>query len=80
MDADIVMFDNMKVPVLKKAVRMVEVARKRKGVKGPAIEVSGKINLDSIKQIARLGVDRISVGEITHSASALDISLDIVGV
>jgi len=78
MDVDIVMFDNMKVPVLKKAVRMVEMARKRKGVKSPAIEVSGKINLKSIKQIAHLGVDRISVGEITHSARALDISLDIV--
>jgi len=78
-DVDIVMLDNMKLPILKKAVRMVKVARDRKGAKSPAIEVSGKINLDSIKQIAHLGVDRISVGEITHSARALDISLDVVG-
>ena len=78
MDVDIIMLDNMKLPVLKKAVRMVKMARDRKGTKSPAIEVSGKINLKSIKQIAHLGVDRISVGEITHSARALDISLDIV--
>ncbi len=78
MDVDIVMLDNMKFPVLKKAVAMVRMSRQRRGTKSPAIEVSGKINLDSIKQIARLGVDRISVGEITHSARALDISLDIV--
>jgi len=55
-------------------------ARKRKGVKSPAIEVSGRINLNSIKKIAHLGVDRISIGEITHSARALDISLEVVGI
>ena len=80
MDVDIIMLDNMKLPVLKKAVRMVKMARDRKGTKSPAIEVSGKINLKSIKQIAHMGVDRISVGEITHSARALDISLEIVGI
>lgn len=80
MDVDIVMLDNMKLPVLKKAVRLIQVAGKRKGVKCPSIEVSGKINLENIKQIARLEVDRISVGEITHSVKALDISLEIAGV
>ncbi len=77
-DVDIVMLDNMRLPVLKKAVKMIRMKRGKKGAKSPAIEVSGKINLESIKKIARLGVDRISVGEITHSARALDISLDIV--
>jgi len=80
MDVDIIMLDNMNLPILRKAVRMVQLARKRKGVKIPAIEVSGRINLNSIKKIAHLGVDRISVGEITHSARALDISLEVVGV
>jgi nicotinate-nucleotide pyrophosphorylase (carboxylating) len=78
MDVDIVMLDNMKFPVLNRAVRLVQVARNRKTARSPAIEVSGKINLESIKQIAHLGVDRISVGEITHSVRALDISLEIV--
>ncbi len=80
MDVDIIMLDNMRLPMLKKAIRMVEVAGDRKRTKSPAIEVSGRINLNSIKQIARLGVDRISVGEITHSARALDISLEVVGI
>jgi len=79
MDVDIIMLDNMRLPVLKKAIKIVEENRDRKGVKGPTIEVSGKVNLRSIKQISRLGVDRISVGEITHSAKALDISLEVVG-
>jgi nicotinate-nucleotide pyrophosphorylase (carboxylating) len=80
MGVDIVMLDNMRLPVLKKAVKMIRMSRGKKGTRSPAIEVSGKINLNSIKQIARLGVDRISVGEITHSARALDISLEIVGI
>ena len=79
-DVDIIMLDNMKLPILKKAVKMVQLARKRKGVKSPAIEVSGRVNLKTIKKIAHLGVDRISVGEITHSAKALDISLEVLGV
>jgi len=77
MDVDIIMLDNMKLPILKKAVKMVQLVRDRKGARSPAIEVSGNINLESIKQIARLRVDRVSVGEITHSVRALDISLEI---
>ncbi|MFQ5866826.1 MAG: carboxylating nicotinate-nucleotide diphosphorylase [bacterium] len=80
MDANIVMLDNIRLPILKKAIRMVQQAWDRKGARSPAIEVSGKINLKSIKQIAHLGVDRISVGEITHSVRALDISLEVMGV
>jgi len=79
-DVDIIMLDNMRLPVLKKAIKLVEENRDRKGGKSPAIEVSGRINLRNIEQISRLGVDRISVGEITHSAKALDISLEIVGL
>lgn len=78
MDVDIVMLDNMKFPILKKAVRMVQLTRDRRRTKRPAIEVSGKVSLKSIKRIAHLGVDRISVGEITHSAKALDMSLEVV--
>jgi len=78
MDVDIIMLDNMKLPILKRAIRMVQKARDRKAAKSPAIEVSGKINLESIRQIVHLGVDRISVGEITHSVKALDISLEVV--
>ena len=40
-------------------------------------EASGNINLKSIKKVASTGVDRISIGSITHSAPALDFKLEI---
>ena len=43
----------------------------------PEIEISGGVNLNSIKEFARLGIDRISIGMLTHSAPSLDISLKI---
>ena len=45
--------------------------------KGRAIiEASGGISLDSVRAVAETGVDRISVGKLTHSAPALDLALD----
>ncbi len=67
--ADIILLDNMPLEMLAKAVRMVG---------GKAItEASGGVTLDTIRGIAETGVDLISVGAMTHSAVALDISLDI---
>ncbi len=71
--ADIILLDNMPVPHLRKAIRMI---RSVPG-KAPMIEVSGGISLKSVRPIARLGVDRISVGALTHSAPALDVSMEI---
>ena len=65
--ADIVMLDNMDEPTMKKAVEMVN---------GRAVtEASGNIYLTNIKETAATGVDVISMGALTHSAPALDISL-----
>lgn len=65
--ADIVMLDNMDAPTMTKAVEMVN---------GKAItEASGNIDLSNIKETALTGVDVISMGALTHSAPALDISL-----
>jgi nicotinate-nucleotide pyrophosphorylase (carboxylating) len=67
--ADIVMFDNFKLPDLKKAVKMVN---------GKLLtEASGGVNLKTVSDIAKTGVNYISVGALTHSAPALDIGLDI---
>ncbi|MCP2604814.1 carboxylating nicotinate-nucleotide diphosphorylase, partial [Candidatus Aminicenantes bacterium AH-873-B07] len=68
--ADIIMLDNMSISEIKKAVKIV------KG-KIP-LEVSGKIDLDNIKKIARTGVDFISIGKLTHSYKSIDISLEIL--
>ena len=69
-EADIIMLDNMSVQMIKEALSVID---------GKAItEASGGITLDSVREIAETGVDFISVGAITHSAPALDISLYMV--
>lgn len=67
--ADIVMLDNMNVYDMKKAVKLINHIA--------ITEASGGVNLDTVRAIAETGVDWISVGAITHSAKALDISLDV---
>jgi nicotinate-nucleotide pyrophosphorylase (carboxylating) len=67
---DIIMLDNMTVPAMKKAVDYVA---------GRAIlEASGNVNLQSVSEIAATGVDLISIGELTHSVQAADISLKVI--
>jgi nicotinate-nucleotide pyrophosphorylase (carboxylating) len=68
--ADIIMLDNMKVPVIKKALKLI-------GDKA-LVEASGNINIDNIAAVAATGVDFISVGALTHSAKAIDISMEVV--
>jgi nicotinate-nucleotide pyrophosphorylase (carboxylating) len=66
---DIIMLDNMKPEEMKKAVLLI---------KGRAIvEASGNVTLERVKQIAETGVDYISVGALTHSSPAADISLNM---
>ncbi len=67
---EIVMIDNMSVDNMKEAVKIT---------KGRVIlEASGNVRLDNVREIAEAGVDLISVGALTHSAVAADISLKIV--
>lgn len=67
---DYVLLDNMSLEELREAVEMRgEMNRLR-------YEASGGVSLDTVKEIAETGVDFISVGALTHSASALDIGLD----
>ena len=71
---DVVMLDNMDCPRMEEAVQL----RNQSNKKGKlALEASGGVTLETVRSIALVGVDRISVGAITHSAAALDISLEI---
>ncbi|MFN3966359.1 MAG: carboxylating nicotinate-nucleotide diphosphorylase [Endomicrobiia bacterium] len=72
-ELDIIMLDNMDYKTLKKAIKMI-----RKSKKDVIIEISGGINLKNIEKIAKLRPDRISLGEITNSAPAIDFSLEII--
>lgn len=69
--ADRVMLDNMRLNDMREAVRRV---RQLKG-KRPELEASGKVSLSEVRAIAETGVDFISIGALTHSVQALDISM-----
>jgi len=71
-DVDIVLLDNMSTDQLIEAVGL-----RGKLNPGVLLEASGGVQLDTVRGIAETGVDRIAVGQLTHSAPALDIGLDI---
>ena len=65
--ADIIMLDNMTLDTMREAVELID---------GRAIaEASGGVNLDTVTDIAKTGVNLISVGALTHSSPAVDISM-----
>ncbi|MGZ0051310.1 carboxylating nicotinate-nucleotide diphosphorylase [Brevibacillus gelatini] len=67
--ADIIMLDNMSLETMREAVALID---------GRAVvEASGGVSLETIGNIAKTGVDVISVGALTHSVKAFDISLDL---
>ena len=66
---DTVLLDNMRPQILKTAVKLIN--------KKYETEASGGVNLNNIKKITKTGVDRISIGCLTHSVTALDFKLEI---
>ncbi len=73
--ADVIMLDNMAVDELRKCVKII-----RDHSADTIVEASGGVNLETVREIAETGVDLISVGAITHSATAVDISLKIAPI
>lgn len=68
-NVDIIMLDNFNIKLMKEAVNLIN---------GKClVEASGNINLENVKEVAETGVDFISVGALTHSVKALDISLEV---
>ncbi|MSQ47803.1 MAG: carboxylating nicotinate-nucleotide diphosphorylase [Deltaproteobacteria bacterium] len=68
--ADIILLDNMTTPQMADAVRLV---------RGRALlEASGNMNLERVREVAETGVDFISVGALTHSAPAVDLSMAVI--
>ncbi|MCH5324815.1 MAG: carboxylating nicotinate-nucleotide diphosphorylase [Eubacterium sp.] len=66
-NADVIMLDNMSLEEMSKAVELTDGRAK--------LEASGNVTLDNIREIAETGVDIISLGALTHSVTALDISM-----
>ena len=67
--ADVIMLDNMDLNQIRKAVRMID--------KKALVEVSGNVTRERLKELAQTGVDLISIGALTHSAVAVDLSMKI---
>ena len=74
--ADVVLLDNLEPDELARLVPLLREAARASG-RTLELEASGGIGLESIAEFARSGVDRISVGALTHSAPALDLALDL---
>ena len=70
--ADIILLDNMPVPAIRRAIRLIE----RRAV----VEVSGGVTLANVRRIAAARPARISIGALTHSAPAADLSMDIIPI
>ena len=66
---DRVLFDNMKPKILKKAVNLSK--------KFYETEASGGITIKNIEKIANTGVNRVSIGSLTHSFNSLDLKLEL---
>lgn len=69
MKADIIMLDNMPNELMKECVAVINHQAK--------VEASGNMNLQRVREVAATGVDFISIGALTHSVTALDISMNI---
>ncbi len=77
---DIVLLDNMPPDTLREAVQIRDELSRRPespAAGRPLLEASGGVTLDTVRAIAEAGVDRISIGALTHSAAALDLGLEI---
>jgi len=73
-DVDRILLDNMDLATLRAAVERVHTAPE---ADRPELEASGNVRLDTVRAIAETGVDMISVGALTHSASVADVSLRV---
>ncbi len=68
--ADIIMLDNMHLAAIKAGIETIGGQAK--------VEISGNVSLESLPQLANLGADYISVGALTHSVQAFDLSMNII--
>ncbi len=70
--ADVIMLDNMELAQIRQAVRMIN--------QQALVEVSGNVTRERLRDLARTGVDLISIGALTHSAVAVDLSMIIASI
>lgn len=77
-EPDFILLDNMNAATLAEAVALTDKITGDKKLRRPQLEASGGITLDTVAAAAAAGVDRISVGALTHGAGSIDIGLDFL--
>jgi nicotinate-nucleotide pyrophosphorylase (carboxylating) len=70
---DIILLDNMSPELLREAVELRDASDS-----SPLLEASGGVTLDTVREIAETGVDRISIGGLVHQATWIDVGLDAI--
>jgi nicotinate-nucleotide pyrophosphorylase (carboxylating) len=71
----LVLLDNMTLPEIREALRFT---KKDRSLRKPLLEVSGGVTLKNIRSIVKTGIQRISIGALTHSKKAINISMEIM--
>jgi nicotinate-nucleotide pyrophosphorylase (carboxylating) len=71
---DVILLDNMDCPQMAQAVSLRDAAHRAGNT---LLEASGGVTIETVRQIAQTGVERIAVGALTHSVTSLDIGLDV---
>ncbi|MBI3312540.1 MAG: carboxylating nicotinate-nucleotide diphosphorylase [Candidatus Omnitrophica bacterium] len=74
--ADLILLDNMRLSEIQEAVRLRDAAFRSRPK--PLLEVSGGVNLTNVRAVALAGVERISIGALTHSSPWLDVALEVL--
>jgi nicotinate-nucleotide pyrophosphorylase (carboxylating) len=69
-NVDIIMLDNMSIDCMREAIKVIDGRAK--------VEISGGVNLENLEAISKTGADFVSIGALTHSAPAVDISMKII--
>jgi len=75
---DVIMLDNMELAEIKKAVEIVNNTTFTSHHPRTKLEASGGVEVEEVREIAACGVDIISVGDLTHSVKAIDVSLEVL--
>ncbi|MFA5060307.1 MAG: carboxylating nicotinate-nucleotide diphosphorylase [Candidatus Omnitrophota bacterium] len=72
---DIILLDNMSLRAMKQAIASIKKLPKKNR---PQVEASGNIDLDNVRSVAKIGVERISIGALTHTKKSIDMSLELI--
>jgi len=75
---DVIMLDNMSVADMQEAVKIRNNTEFKSHHPPTLLEASGGVDFDSVRKIAAIGIDIISIGELTHSIKAIDMSLEVI--